>query len=500
LPDKELHAEKCDGAADQCSRNPPADTDEGGWLRQIATSHSNDFDGGRSLMLSIAQKAWRCISVIASSAVLLAPAIWNRFPLLQYDTGGYFVRWYEGYLMPSRSTVFGLFLDILAHPDFWPALLVQTALTVWILVLVLRVFDLDEHPLMLPGVASALAILTTLPWLTSILLTDIFAGLAVLATYLLVFADDALGRWERNGLFVLIAFAAATHNATFAVLLALLAAAALARRYFGMGSAGGIFRGVAAMAMGAAILVGSNYLVARQLSWTPGGLALSFGRMLQDGMVDRYLADHCPSPRLKLCAHRRELPTRADVFFWGNDLFDELGSFDGLGDEMNEIVLGSLRDYPGWHAEAAVIAGARQLFRFGTGEGVVNEIWHTYWGIEKFAPSTAGDMRAARQQRGELDFVAINRIHEPVALASMLLLLVTIQLGWRREAFSGLVQLSATVVVALLANAMVCGVLSNPHDRYGARLIWIAPLVVILLLCRARSWLGTAAKVQRHSA
>ena len=25
--------------------------------------------------------------------------------LLQYDTGGYLARWYEGYLVPSRSTV-----------------------------------------------------------------------------------------------------------------------------------------------------------------------------------------------------------------------------------------------------------------------------------------------------------------------------------------------------------------------------------------------------------
>jgi hypothetical protein len=29
-------------------------------------------------------------------------------------------------------------------------------------------------------------------------------------------------------------------------------------------------------------------------------------------------------------------------------------------------------------------------------------------------------------------------------------------------------------MVAVLANAFVCGVLSNPHDRYGARLIWLA--------------------------
>jgi len=77
-------------------------------------------------------------AAIASTFVLLLPAIWNRFPLLQYDTGGYLVRWYEGYLVPSRSTVFGLFLNIFAHPDFWPVVVVQAALTVWVLALTLR--------------------------------------------------------------------------------------------------------------------------------------------------------------------------------------------------------------------------------------------------------------------------------------------------------------------------------------------------------------------------
>src|SRR5205085_136247 len=59
-------------------------------------------------------------AAMASTMVLLAPAIWNRFPLLQFDTGGYLVRWFEGYLVPSRSTVFGLYLNIFATPDFWP--------------------------------------------------------------------------------------------------------------------------------------------------------------------------------------------------------------------------------------------------------------------------------------------------------------------------------------------------------------------------------------------
>jgi hypothetical protein len=31
---------------------------------------------------------------------------------------------------------------------------------------------------------------------------------------------------------------------------------------------------------------------------------------------------------------------------------------------------------------------------------------------------------------------------------------------------------------------VVCGVFANPHDRYGARLVWIAPLIVIVAACR----------------
>jgi hypothetical protein len=425
-------------------------------------------------------------AAVASTLFLLAPAIWNRFPLLQYDTGGYLVRWFEGYLVPSRSTVFGLYLDILAHPDFWPVVAVQAGLTVWVLALVLRSLGFGGRPWLLLGVTAALSVITTLPWLASILLTDIFAGLAVLAAHLLIFCNDALRRCDKNALIALIAFAVATHSATFAVILALIAAAALAWWWLRLGALVGIARSAAALLLGAAMLVGANYAVAGKLAWTPGGLALSFGRMLQDGIVNRYLNDHCREQRLKLCAHRNELPDDADVFFWSGDgsVFNKLGRFKGLGDEMGAIVLGSLHDYPGLQIEMALAATAHQLTRISTGEGVVNTVWHTYWAIETFEPATVQDMLAARQQRGSIGFAAINRIHRPVALTSMLLLLAILVLGWQRQRFTDLGLLAATATAALLANAFVCGVLSNPHDRYGARLVWIAPLVVTLLLCR----------------
>jgi hypothetical protein len=447
----------------------------------------------------------------AATLVLLAPAIWNRFPVLQYDTGGYLARWYEGYLVPSRSTVYGLFLMLLSGLDFWPVVILQSLLTVWVLSLTLRMLGFGGRPWLLLGVTAALCAFTTLPWLTSMLLTDIFAALPVLAIYLLVFGDDALRRTERLALVALIAFAVATHSATFAVLLALVLAAALAHGLFRLGAIhshskkavallahsrskngvaslafGGILRGGVALALGAFLLLSANTVMSGRFVWTPGGVALSFGRMLQDGIVARYLDEHCPDKRLRLCAHRHELPDDADVFFWSGDgsVFNRLGRFAGLGDEMGLIVGESLRAYPAWQLQAAAVATLRQLVHVSTGEGVVSTAWHTVGMIEKFTPRAAPAMHASRQQRGELDFTALNAIHKPLALAAMLLLLPLMLWGARRQSMTDLGRLAGTTGCALLANAVVCGVFANPHDRYGARLAWLAPLVVGLAALR----------------
>ena len=133
---------------------------------------------------------------LAGMLVLMAPALWNGFPLLQYDTGGYIARWFEGTLEVSRSTVYGIFLNLLAWPDFWPAILVQASLTVWILSLVARLHGFGACTVLI--VIAALSVITALPFIVDVLLTDIFAGLAILALYMLLRFSESLERWERH--------------------------------------------------------------------------------------------------------------------------------------------------------------------------------------------------------------------------------------------------------------------------------------------------------------
>jgi hypothetical protein len=417
-----------------------------------------------------------------SIALLMAPALWNGFALLQWDTGGYLARWYEGTLVPSRAVVYGLILNAGVPFGFWPVVVLQSALTVWIVALTLRTHHLGRRPLLLLGIIAALSLITTLPWLTSILLTDIFCGLSVLALYLLLMRSDTLSRAEQVGLIVLTAISSATHSATIAVLMAMWAAAIVLglidRKRV---PAASLARGFIALVLGAVLVFAADFVVAKRLAWTPGGFALSFGRMLQDGIVKRYLDEHCPAPELKLCAYKDQLPDDADVWFWGSKLFDSLGRFAGLGPEMEKIALESLADYPVLQLKTAAIATGRQLIDVHTGEGVLPTVWHTYGIIGRYTPM-APAVLAARQQHGEIGFGAINTVQYPLALISMALLPLIALAARRRKLPADLGDLAVAIMVALVANAFVCGALSNPHDRYGARVVWLASLVVLLAL------------------
>jgi hypothetical protein len=78
----------------------------------------------------------------------------------------------------------------------------------------------------------------------------------------------------------------------------------------------------------------------------------------------------------------------------------------------------------------------------------------------------------------------VNWLHVPVALASMLAMIALIAWAIRRRRRDDLTLLAATVTLALLGNAMICGILSGPHDRYGARMVWIATLTVLIAAIR----------------
>ena len=427
---------------------------------------------------------WLRLAAVTLPLLMIAPAFWNGYPLLQWDTGGYLARWYEGYLVPSRSTVFGLYLHYGEGFGFWTNLAVQSLATLWLLQLTLRVLSMMQT-FRFVAISLLLILSTALPWLASMLLTDIFAGLSVLSLFLLIVGGNRLSGLEKGALFVFTAFAAATHSATLGVLFGLCAAGWMMRPLLGPRlPIAGLTQASLTIVAGSLMLVSANHALSGEWAWTPGGTGVAFGRMMQDGIVARFLNDHCPHENFKLCPYRNELPATADEFLWGKSVFNELGRFHGLNDEMGTIVERSLADYPAWQAGAALRAMGQQLLHVATGEGASVWIPHTYGIIERYIPAQVAPMRAARQQHWGLNFDYVNWLHVPVALLSMLGLLVLLGHALAHRRLDDLTLLAATVTLALLGNAFICGVISGPHDRYGARMVWLATFVVLTALTR----------------
>jgi len=440
------------------------------------------------------------VATLLSTLLLIAPALWNGFPLLEYDTGGYLARWYEGSLLINRPLIYGFLLTANVPFAFWPVIVFQSLLTFWILAVVLRTHGYGGRPMLVFGFIAVLSVVSTLPWITAILLTDIYAGLAILAFYMLLTRSDQLTRFERWIFVVLIACACASHSATLAVMI-LLSAASIVLTLFDRARLPRIrvAQGVFAIALGAVIVLGTNFMLVKRVTWTPGGSAMYFGRMLQAGIVAKYLDKYCPDPALKLCAIKDRLPDNADDWFWANKDFDALGRFAGMTAEMQKVAFGAAAEFPLDVLTSTIEATAAQLVAVRSGEGVVNWIWHTYFIVKDWAPQLQPAMWAARQQKGEISFTTINAVHYPVALIAMAFLPVILIVGWTGRLPRAFGDLAFVCILALLANAFVCGGLANPHDRYGARVVWLAVFIAGLALLRSyEQRAGSAAPATAH--
>lgn len=425
--------------------------------------------------------AWG-LAFSVTAAALLFPALWNGFPLIFADTGGYLARPFEHSLLIGRSALYGAFLAAGIGGDFWPNVLLQSGATAWLILLTLRVHGFSRRPGLAAALTTALAAATGLPWAVSMLMPDIFAPLAVLALHLLAFRRAALSSGERLGAAALVAIAVATHMGTLALGAGLILGYGVLR----LVAKGGLFprpllaAPSLALAAGIALALASNAVIAGRLAFTPGGFNFAFARLVQDGIVTRYLQERCPDTKLRLCAYRDALPATADdwLWGWGSPLY-KLGGPEAFAAEAKSVVLATLARYPGQHLATALRAVLRQLVQVRTGEGVnPHDTAHAVQVLERYAPEAMPRFAAARQQQNLFDFTGFNLLHVPVALIGLTALPVILVAAWRRRVAPQAAALTLTALLALLANAAIFGALSNPNDRYQSRIAWLAPLAL----------------------
>ena len=429
------------------------------------------------------------ICLMVSVVAFLFPALWNNFAIVFFDTSGYVSRVLEMKLLPGRSIFYGLFLWLtsLGWRSFYGPPLLQSLFCVWLVYLMLRCHGLPAGPVVTATICVILGVFTGVSWYASQLEPDALVPLVVLVFWLLGFHWQSLKTAERAGLTIIVLLGIMSHMSCLALAIGLVGVVLFARvlvswRRWSLKVS--IIPPLVVLTLSLALIPMLHLALVGKVTYNAGGPEYIFGRLVQDGIPQRWLAEHCPVAGVKLCGLQNRIPYNGDEFLWGEkSAFRDIGEWTGSADkELGFLNRECFKAYPGAVAWTALRAAAEQLMMVETGDGLDEIHNETRYVFARLLTRTAASFNAAKQQQGQLTqalFDALNRVHVPVAYLSFFGLLAVV--GWGLS--SGRHDLAGAavfVLLALLGNAFICGALSNPHHRYQSRIVWLAPLIVTM--------------------
>lgn len=387
----------------------------------------------------------------------------------------------------GRSVFYGVlpYAGALAG-SLWLTICLQALLAGGVMLGFLRHFfdPEDERRFALAALAAAAALTTTsLAWFTSMVMPDFLTGLLIVAATAIIVGWRRETRAGRSFWIAVASLGALAHSSHVLLLLAL----ALGGLVGSVVAAPDWRRGAVVIAITAGLgLLGETAFVVGVTNMT--GIApirppFLTARLVEDGPGTSYLRLHCDRPRFHLCRYRDRLPLNSDAFLWSKDpatgVFETVPLLEqrALSAEQGAFVAAVVMDRPLGVAGSSLAAVGRQFASWRLGEF-------------NFGSGDAADMarNIPEPERSVLLESRAARHAMPTGFATMLIPLwsivglAVIAMGsayWRTVPAGRYGPLLAT---GWLADVVLCGALSTPHDRYQARAIWVLAFAAVTII------------------
>ena len=371
----------------------------------------------------------------------------------------------------------------------WPSILLQTAALLLAIALTLH-HSIGFKRSNFAAMVVVLAFTTPMAFYASKLMPDIFAGITILGVANLVVFGDRMNRLSFLAWIGLLCAALAFHSSHVFVALCLLIIYSVVRLLF---HATASWKGLAAITFCLlfAFTADAAFTMATTKLFGVPPIRPPFltARVVVDGPGTEYLKARCPEAGFTLCRFVDRLPAAdTDKFLWSHEPADggvfALSDPDArrsLSDEQFRFVLAVFRFDPVGEIAAVLKDTLLQI-------GSVSLLKYNYDAAMRDAFSTQMPPRyVAAEERtkawsGTLPVISISVIVITVTLASLIYLLrALISFDSRSADERDLRRLSVIVILGILANDFACGALSEPDERYQARLIWLLPLAAGLI-------------------
>ena len=355
---------------------------------------------------------------------------------------------------------------------------------------------------------------TTLPLYAGFAMPDVFSGYGILSTALLTVFWKTCTVPTRVGLSLLTVVAAVVHMSHLAVESAMLALGALCwlvlRGRSGLAPIGLLaIAGCVLIAISANVLF--NFSAARSFGRPIYSPPFLIARTIEDGPGKKYLDLVCTGnpEQFELCRYPGARTAHSFEFLWSTDPVKGVYSVADYNSRMRilseqwRFLLGVVRTFPKEQLGSSVRNAFRELTSLDTLEVLVdpqrylNSANLRSPAVKELEVYSLGPEGVLRFSSGLLD-----PIYRLVLLTSALVLVIICLVSRMKSINLESFNVFATLIVAgLIANGVLCAVLSGPWARYQARAIWLIPFLatlgIVLFVRLGRSVLRSHAAVYR---
>jgi hypothetical protein len=440
------------------------------------------------------------LSPLIGMFLLLLPAFYSGYPLVYSDTGTYIASGFERYVPIDRPIIYGLFIALSSLKiSLWLPLMLQC----FLLALILKyLFDLFfEPPYRFLAYSLSLLFLTAfsgIAWYASQIMPDLFAPLTIICLFLLL-QHNPIVLYKRIIIVGVFVFSAATHlSIPFICLLVLGSWAVWAGakqitnyRYYWQQS---LFIG-ALIVLSWVVTASTNYMASGSFGLSKGSHVFLTGRMLDNGLLESYLHQYCATRSYSLCAYQDSLPNNSREFMWnGNSPVNKQGSWENTQSDYKRL----LRDmaltpkYTIWLFINSIQITISQLLQNDIGSGIISK-WYAepdsppYQKIAQFFPHEFKQYRYSRQNinlwNQSLDFSLINYCQYFILIACCCVVWLAWQLPQIRQQFDpNALFFLQIALLGIVANAAITANLSVVCDRLQARVTWLLPLAILIMI------------------
>ncbi len=322
-----------------------------------------------------------------------------------------------------RSAFYSLFLYLSEEAfSFWGVVLLQAMSVAYAVQLLFRVFAPSSSLLDYLAAIAVICLCTSAPWVAAELMPDVFTGVVIAISIVLLLCGTQLSRIELGLLMLLQAFAISTHTSHLLVALALFAAgvslAACARATWteclvlaSRLAAPIILSLVGTLLVG---LVGFG-----TLSLTPQSPPFLLARALEDGPARLLLHESCPGSGYVMCQYLDAVPEANTDFVWyflwaPNSVYMSAGPDirERLRHEEVPLVLAAIERHPFEQLKASASNLLRQVVDFG--------VHDMHWGGSVAVNGEDYVWRQGKRDAALLDYVTV--IHYAAAISAIAIL------------------------------------------------------------------------------